>query len=191
MSQESETAVKDINDFYNEAFNKVSQEIIEGAKEGFKEGLRAGIKSGLQEITGLGFVWAKAARSLSEEDILRDAAAGGLKNMTSTITKRNVCPIMKSWLGNQCDEAVGILVAKGSIKTAQDATHLAGYLKLEEAADKKYQEMSDQAKVGLPSSFIADALFKGVQETLWDCAKDGIKSCQKRISEMKVAQETT
>jgi hypothetical protein len=189
MSQESETSAGDINSIYNDTLNKLSQEIIEGVKEGFKEGLKAGIKSGIQEIIGLGFLGGKSEKSLSDEDILRDAAGEGLKNMASTITKRNVCPIIKIWLERQCNEVVGMLEAKRLIKTAQDTSNLAGYLKLEETADKKYNEMSDLAKAALPSSFIADALFKGVQETLWSCTKEDIKSCQKRIIETKIAQE--
>jgi len=192
MSQESETAAEDINNFYNDLFNKLSQEIIEGASEGFKEGLKAGIKSGILEITGLSYAGAGAGaeRFPSNADILRGSAAEGLKNMAGNITKRNVCPIIKIWLENRCDKAVSMLAAKGSIKTAQDAAQLAGYLKLEEAADKKYKEMSNRAKSALPSSFIVESIFKGVQETLWSCTKDDLKSCQRRISEIGPAQET-
>ena len=191
MSQENEIAAEDINNFYNDTFNKCSQEIIEGAKEGFKEGLKAGIKSGIKDIIGMGFLGTKDEKSPSDADILQDAAREGLRNMASTITKKNVCPIIKIWLERQCNEVVGMLEARKLIKTAQDASNLAGYLKLEETADKKYEEMSDKAKAALPSSFIADALFKGVQETLWSCTKEDIKSCQKRINEIRTAQENT
>lgn len=191
MSQENEIAAEDINNFYNDTFNKCSQEIIEGAKEGFKEGLKAGIKSGIKDIIGMGFLGTKDEKSPSDADILQDAAGEGLRNMASTITKRNVCPIIKIWLERQCNEVVAMLEARKLIKTAQDASNLAGYLKLEETADKKYEEMSDKAKAALPSSFIADALFKGVQETLWSCTKEDIKSCQKRINEIGTAQENT
>jgi len=189
MSEQNKIASEDINSFYNESFNKFSQEIIEGAKEGFKEGLKAGIKSGVQQIIGLGFLGDKCEKSISDAEILQDAAGEGLKNMASTITKKNVCPIIKIWLERQCNEVVSMLEAKRLMKTTQDAFNLAGYLKLEETADKKYNEMSDLAKSALPSSFIADALFNGLQETLWSCTKEDIKSCQKRITDGKIAQE--
>ncbi|MDD4652789.1 MAG: hypothetical protein PHQ34_11230 [Methanothrix sp.] len=191
MSQKSETAAEDINNIYNNAFDKLSQEIIEGAKEGFKEGVKAGVKSGIQEILTMGFPGNGSERSSSDAEILRGATGEGLQNMASTITERNVCPVIRSWLEKRCNEAISILAAKRMIEAEQDASSLTGYLKLEEKADKKYKEMAGLAKASLPSGFVIDSLFNGVQSAIWSGIKEDIKNCQKRIAEVSAAQKKT
>jgi hypothetical protein len=191
MNQESETAAEDIDNIYNNAFDKLSQEIIEGAKEGFKQGVKAGVKSGIQEILTMGFPGNISEKSSSDAEILRGAAGEGLQNMASTITERNVCPVIRSWLEKRCNQAISILAAKRMIEAEQDASSLAGYLKLEEKADKKYKEMAGLAKASLPSGFVIDSLFNGVQSAIWSGIKEDIKSCQKRIAEVSAAQQKT
>ncbi|OPY52197.1 MAG: hypothetical protein A4E49_01958 [Methanosaeta sp. PtaU1.Bin112] len=191
MNQGSETAAEDIDNIYNDALDKLSQEIIEGAKEGFKEGAKAGVKSGIQEILTMGFLGSSSEKSLSDAEILRGAAGEGLQNMASTITKRNICPVIRSWMEKRCNEAMNVLAAKRLIETEQDATSLASYLKLEEKADKKCKEMSDRAKAALPSGFVIDSLFCGLQDTIWSGIKEDIKSCQKKIAEIRSAQQKT
>ncbi|HPS91356.1 MAG TPA: hypothetical protein PKV33_04295 [Methanothrix sp.] len=191
MSQESETAAEDINNVYNDAFNKLSQEILEGAKEGFKEGIKAGVESGIQEILTMGFLRSRSEKSPSDAEILRGAAGEGLQKMACTITERNVCPVVRSWLEKRCNEAINILAAKRLVEAEQDANTLASYLKLEEKADKKYKEMSELAKAALPSGFVIDSLFNGIQSAIWSGIKEDAKGCQKRIAEMKAAKQKT
>ena len=189
--QEIEKAAEDVNGFYGEVFDKLSLEIIEGMEEGFKEGVKTGVRNGLLQIIGLSFLGSKKQEASSIEDLLKNSFAKGLTKTADTMTERNVCPILKTWLENRCDEAVEILVTKGMIKTAKNTSDLARFLKVEEKADKEYSEMSDQAKKVLPSSFIVHSFYQGVQSTLWSCTKDGIKSCQKRIAEMNDHKETS
>jgi hypothetical protein len=189
MNQESETAAEDIDNIYNNAFDKLSQEIIEGAREGFKQGVKAGVKSGIQEILTMGFIGCRTEKSSSDAEILIGAAGEGLQNMASTITERNVCPVIRSWLEKRCNQAISIITAKRMIEEEQDASSLAGYIKLEEKADKKYKEMAGLAKASLPSGFVIDSLFNGVQSAIWSGIKEDIKSCQKRIAEVSAAQQ--
>jgi hypothetical protein len=189
--QEIEKAAEDVNGFYGEVFDKLSLEIIEGIEEGFKEGVKTGVRNGLLQIIGLSFLGSKKQEASSIEDLLKNSFAKGLTKTAGTMTERNVCPILKTWLENRCDEAVEILVTKGMIKTAKNTSDLARFLKVEEKADKEYSEMSDQAKKVLTSSFIVHSFYQGVQSTLWSCTKDGIKSCQKRIAEMNDHKETS
>jgi hypothetical protein len=189
MKVESEAAADDVINFYNDAFNKLSQEIIEGVNEGFKEGIKAGIRKGFLESVDLSFLGLKKEEPRSLESILEEAISEGLQNTASTLTERNACPALQSWLSERCNEAVALLSSKGSIETAKDASDLAGFLKLEEKADKKMEELSNQAKEVLPSNIIVTSLYSGVQATLWSCTNESIRNCQKRIAEMKSSQE--
>lgn len=182
--QEIENAAEEVNSFYSKVFDKLTTEIIEGIEEGFKEGVKTGVQNGLQQTIGLGFFGTGKQEGQSIEEILKISFSEGLKKTASTMTKRNVCPILKTWLENRCDEAVEILVTKEMIKTAKNTSDLASLLKIEDKADKKYNDLSSQAKKALPPSFIVQSLYQGVQSTIWGCTKDGIKSCQKRIAEM-------
>jgi hypothetical protein len=189
MKVESEAAADDVNKFYNDVFNRLSQETIEGVNEGFREGVKEGIRKGILESVDLSFLGLKKEKPRSLESILKESISEGLENTASTLTERNACPALQRWLGERCNEAVALLSSKGAINTAKDASDLAGFLKLEEKADKEMEEMSNQAKEALPSNFIVTSLYNGVQATLWRCTKESIKSCQKRIAEMKSSQE--
>ncbi len=185
LDPEIENTAHDLNNFYNGYLDKLSIEIIEGVKEGFAEGLKTGIRNGLLESFKLGFLGTKKEKIRTLEEILKDASSEGLKNMASTMTKRNACPALEGWLKKRCDEAISMISSRGVIKTTKDATELAGYLNLEEKADKKMDDLSNQAKQAFLSNFIFESLFQGIQSTLWGCTKNGIKGCQKRITEMK------
>lgn len=185
MNQEAETVAEEINNIYSDLFDKLFIEIRDIIIEGFFEGIKEGVKEGLSEMIGLGFLGIKKEEARSFEEIMKETISKHLEDNASKMTKQYVCPSIKTWLGEQCNETIRIVSAKGQIKTADDAIHLAGYLKLEEKADKRYKELSDKSKGVIPSSFIVQSLYKGFQSTIWGCVKDDIKSCQKRISEIK------
>jgi hypothetical protein len=189
--QEIEKAAEDVNCFYNNVFDKLTVEIIEGIEEGFKEGVKTGVRNGLTQTIGLGFLGTGKQKGKSIEEILKISFTEGLEKTAGTMTKRNVCPILRSWLENRCDEAVEILVTKGLKKTAKNTSDLVGLLKIEEKVDKNYNDLSNQAKKVLPPSIIVQSLYQGIQSTLWGCTKDGIKSCQKRIAEMNDHKEAS
>jgi hypothetical protein len=108
--REIEKAAEDVNGFYTEVFDKLSLEIIEGIEEGFKEGVKTGVRNGLMQTIGLSFLGSRKQEARSMEDILKNSFSEGLTKTASTLTERNVCPILKTWLENRCDEAVEILV---------------------------------------------------------------------------------
>jgi hypothetical protein len=177
----------DMNTFYDHKYDQIKLDILAAVEEGFREGVREGVKEGLlyalNELIDLQIIDLKKEKVRSLDEILQSVAVVSLESLANSRATHEVCPILRMWLGRQCDQAIQMLTAKCRIKTARDASDLMNYLQLDDLADKKSKEMSVEARKALPSSFIVSGIFNGVYKAMWGCTKESVKKCKGRIEE--------
>jgi hypothetical protein len=178
---------KDMNTFYGHKYDQIKEDILAAVEEGFREGVREGVKEGLlyalNELIDLQIIDLKKEKVRSLDEILQSAALVSIESLANSRATQEVCPILRNWLGRQCNEVIQMLTAKCKIKTAKDASDLMNYLQLEDLADKKSKELSMEARKALPSSFIVSGIFNGLYKALWGCTKESVKKCKGRIEE--------
>lgn len=191
--EDYKTVAKEIEDIYENKYNQFNLDVLSASEEGFRDGLKLGtiegILHGLNECSDLGFSKVRKSKIRSLEEISRDLAVESLKSLASSRTRAEICPILKDELRKQCDHVIHRLTVEEKMNTAAEAADLLGTLNLEGLADKKMEELAKDAKRSLPSNFIVRGIFSGLQEALWDCLKDSIKDCKRRIQKAAGSQE--
>lgn len=184
---ECKSVAYDVNNLYSDKYDQIKEDILTAVEDGFREGVREGVKEGmlyaLNELIDLNFLNIKKEKVRSLDDILQSVVSESLENLANSRATHEVCPILRSWLGRQCDEVIQKVTAECKIKTAKDASDLMSYLQIEDLADKKSKELSLEARKVLPSSFIVSGIFNGLYKALWDCTKESVKKCKGRIEE--------